>query len=159
MLDWKTASESNTSYFTVEKTKDFRSIVSAGTFPASGNTASIQHYSLEDKTPFTGISYYRLKTTDKDGRYSYSQWIKVNTGTSSSWLIYPNPATDKIYVTGITPSQNIQRQLINVGGVIIKQQVINNQTTEIPVSNLASGSYIIRINDGSNISTFKIIKR
>lgn len=160
LLDWKTASEINTNYFTVEKTNDMSQIVTAGNVPAAGNSVIIQDYSLKDKTPFAGTSFYRLKTIDKDGRFSYSQWRPVIIGTPDKWQVYPNPATDKIYITGnVAPARTIQMQLINANGSIIQQQIINNQTTTILLSHLAEGSYIIRISDGGNISTFKIIKR
>jgi len=158
-LAWKTASEINTNYFTIEKTKDLRQIVSVGTVPAAGNSSLTQHYSLIDKTPFKAASFYRLKTTDKDGKLSYSQWQKVSIATDDKWQIYPNPVTDIIYIQGDLSSYNkAEASLITISGTVIRQLKINDATTFINVAGIAAGTYWLRLNAGGHISTFKIIK-
>lgn len=160
LLNWQTATEINSSLFTVEKTKDMVHIASAGELPAAGNSTVTLHYSYTDKTPFAGTSYYRLKTTDKDGSVSYSPWRAVNITGGAQWQVYPNPVTDVFYIKGTaSPANKVQMQLINTNGSIVRQQTLNNPNTSIPAVGLAAGSYIIRINDNGNISTLKIIKK
>jgi len=160
LVNWETATEINTGLFTVEKTKDLVHIVAAGELPAAGNSTVTLHYSFTDKTPFPGISYYRLKTTDKDGQISYSGWRTVNIITGSQWQVFPNPVTDLFYIkTTAIPANKVEMQLVDTYGRIIRQETITNLTTPIQAGGLAAGSYIIRINDKGNISTFKIIKK
>ena len=94
-LKWQTAAELNNDYFTIEKTKDFVTFEIAGVVKGSGNSTSMKNYLLTDSHPFDGVSYYRLKQTDYNGKFSYSDYRIVNyvSGEDLSFNIYPNPAT------------------------------------------------------------------
>ena len=54
-------------------------------------------HSLNRTNPLNGASYYRLKITDKDGKYVYSKILGVNAATaqSISFTLYPNPNSGK----------------------------------------------------------------
>lgn len=100
-LTWTTATETNNEYFTIEKTKDFENYEIVTTVPGAGNSNSMQNYSAIDYDPCEGISYYRLKQTDFDGKYEYSDHVSVEyVKTIDSYArnpvfnIYPNPAQD-----------------------------------------------------------------
>ena len=58
----------------------------------AGNTSTLLNYSTIDDNPYFGISYYRLKQTDFDGQYSYSQIRSVNIRNEgdSKIEIFPN---------------------------------------------------------------------
>ena len=70
--------------------------------------------------------------------------------------IYPNPATDKIYIK-TKPNEVIKSiRLFDISGTSIKAQITGN---EIDVSMLANGLYIIEItNAQGNIQRFKALK-
>jgi hypothetical protein len=70
--------------------------------------------------------------------------------------IYPNPATDKIYIK-TKPTEVIKSiRLFDIRGTAIKGQITGN---EIDVSMLANGLYIIEItNAQGNIQRFKALK-
>ena len=90
VLSWKTASELNNDYFTIERSWDglrFDSLVSV----AGAGTSNVKkEYSAVDGHPYGGLSYYRLKQTDYDGATSYSNVIAVRR-PESVWSVYPNP--------------------------------------------------------------------
>jgi hypothetical protein len=59
---------------------------------AKGNSSELQCYSTVDREPITGVSYYRLKQTDLDGKFYYSELRQVDiSGRSIS--ISPNPSS------------------------------------------------------------------
>jgi hypothetical protein len=69
-LNWSAISDANASYFSVEKSinaKDFTEIDKVNI----KKSENIEYYSSEDYD-FTQTSYYRLKSIDKNGSYSYS---------------------------------------------------------------------------------------
>jgi PKD repeat protein len=74
--------------------------------------------------------------------------------------VYPNPATDKIYLTidkrHITL---VQWQLLNIHGQLIKsdEQFPSNNISELDVSKLSKGIYLLRIISQGYISTQKLI--
>lgn len=77
-LNWATATEKNNEYFTVERSINGQEFVSVIQIPGKGNSYSTQTYNTSDKAPVKGLSYYRLKQTDTDGSFSYSNIIPIN---------------------------------------------------------------------------------
>ena len=96
MLNWETASELNNAYFTIEKTKDGINFENVTKVLGAGNSAEKLYYAAVDSFPFLGLSYYRLKQTDFDGKYSYSNLVPVNFNSevASNYLLYPNPVNN-----------------------------------------------------------------
>ncbi|MFH0895911.1 MAG: T9SS type A sorting domain-containing protein [Bacteroidota bacterium] len=78
-LKWVTASEINNDFFTVERSSDGESFEIIGIISGSGNSNNVLEYSMHDINPLSGINYYRLKQTDFDGKFSYSNVVSVST--------------------------------------------------------------------------------
>ena len=96
MLNWETASEVDNAYFTIEKTKDGINFEYVTQVAGAGNSAERLYYAAVDSFPYPGLSYYRLKQTDFDGKYSYSNLVPVNftSEVASNYLLYPNPVNN-----------------------------------------------------------------
>lgn len=96
MLTWETATESNNSHFTIEKSIDGRIYVPLGLIDSKGNSQSIQEYHLLDHEPFKTTTFYRLKQTDLDGSFSYLGIVEINTisGAAPKVTVFPNPVMD-----------------------------------------------------------------
>ena len=76
-LDWATSSEINNNFFTVERSIDgehFEKLLDKG---GSGNTTATHYYDSFDTHPLAGRSYYRLKQTDFDGHFTYSEVVTI----------------------------------------------------------------------------------
>lgn len=76
-LAWVTAAEINNLSFTVERSNDGKSFSDILTMPAAGNSTVLNNYSAKDPNPLIGISYYRLRQTDYDGKSSYSDIVPI----------------------------------------------------------------------------------
>ena len=70
--------------------------------------------------------------------------------------IYPNPATDKIYIER-TSNDVMEVGLFDIIGKQISQTKSKNQTTEIDVSSLSKGVYFARIKTEQGMCMKKII--
>jgi len=93
-LNWITATETNNDYFTIEKTKDGVNYQEVARLEGAGNSSITRHYSATDAEPYKGTSYYRLKQTDYNGDYSYSNYVVVNVNARPvSFTVYPNPCS------------------------------------------------------------------
>ena len=68
-LTWSTASEINNDYFTIERSQNGVYFQEFDIVEGAGNSTHKINYSLIDRDPFDGISYYRLKQTDYDGKF------------------------------------------------------------------------------------------
>lgn len=92
LVTWTTASEVNNDYFTIQRSRDGLNFADVTTVSAGKEGNILQKYSYTDTNPFTGKSYYRLKQTDFDGRFEFSQVRKVEWDKPAIILtIYPNP--------------------------------------------------------------------
>ena len=72
LLNWSTASEKNNAFFSVERSANGIDFNVLSTVSGNGNSSSLLKYSFEDNNPLVGKSFYRLKQTDIDGKYTYS---------------------------------------------------------------------------------------
>jgi hypothetical protein len=95
-LQWITLTELNTAYFDVEKRTEYDVFSNIGTVDAAGNSLSMLSYAFIDDGPAYGNNYYRLKMTDQDGSFSYSNIINipVQAMQSADFTIYPNPVSN-----------------------------------------------------------------
>lgn len=76
----------------------------------------------------------------------------------SDFRIYPNPFVDKIHIENIG-LQKYELTVLNSLGQTISQTQINNENTTIDVADLKAGIYFLRIDNGVNPMTMKIIKK
>ena len=77
MLSWRTASETNNDYFTVQRSTDGSTWETITQVSGAGNATIVSQYEAFDNPPHGIIVYYRLKQTDFDGNYSYSSLRSV----------------------------------------------------------------------------------
>ena len=85
LLSWRTASERNNDYFTIEKTLDGDSFNVIGIVKGAGNSVHPRSYDLYDFNIQQVINYYRLKQTDYDGNSTYSNLVSVDNRKGSGF--------------------------------------------------------------------------
>lgn len=86
-LTWATASELNNDFFTVERSIDGLTWEPVLTVNGAGTTNQRTNYRDIDTRPAAGLSYYRLKQTDFDGKWSYSNIQSVFMNNASVELL------------------------------------------------------------------------
>jgi hypothetical protein len=92
-LEWSTATEINNDFFTIERSEDASEFFPVIVINGNGNSTKKINYKTIDPNPMAGISYYRLKQTDFDGKFSYSAIKKVNFLLGEfDFNIFPNPS-------------------------------------------------------------------
>ena len=155
-LLWKTSSELNNDYFTIEKSIDGQEWAEVGIQKGAGNSNVLLSYSMTDYTPFKGISYYRLKQTDFDGSATYSVIRRIQLLEHGVIRIYPNPTKNSIVIEGADVNyENIL--ILNVlGQEVIRKVPKSNQDKNVflDMSLLSNGVYIISV--GAQL--FKVVK-
>ena len=87
-LYWSTASENNNDYFNIEKSSDDEIWVDIDKQKGSGNSSTQLYYSFSDNNVEKIINYYRLKQTDYDGNFKYSDIISIDNRDNDSKEIY-----------------------------------------------------------------------
>lgn len=159
-IQWTTATERNLQYFQVEKSQDGQTFTPFHNQIAIGNSSSPQSYQTFDYQPYSGVSYYRIKAVDFDGKVSYSNIVAVNINITPSLLVFPNPTSDVLHIqwNSIQPEANIT--VFDLHGKLLYQfheKEVSSIT--LPTKSWASGLYILKIQTPSVQATQKIIKQ
>ncbi|MFW6020296.1 MAG: hypothetical protein ACOCPM_06915, partial [Bacteroidales bacterium] len=77
ILRWSTASEINNDFFSLQKSENGKDFHLITTIDGSGNSNEVLQYEAMDYDVEQEITYYRLKQTDYNGQFSYSDTISV----------------------------------------------------------------------------------
>ena len=162
LLKWSTLQEVNTEKFVIERSTDGIHFNQIGNKNAAGNSNGVSNYSLIDDSPFPGVNNYRIKQTDLDGNYSYSEIRSLIFDLSSGLIsISPNPSKGGKVMLKIAGNQgNVKVTLLNTAGQILNIFDVSQERNDILLPTLASGIYYLKIT-GEHISSLKklVIKK
>ncbi len=143
LIKWKTASEVNTDYFTIERSPDGKNWDQIMRRDAEGSPQTGLDYEETDKYPLPDVAYYRLVQTDYDGNYSHSGIVAVNVKGKQVEL-FPNPVSGILSVRG---SHVGKVKIISlIGQDVTSQATLVNESksfVQLDVSSLEKGYYII----------------
>ncbi|TXB65246.1 T9SS type A sorting domain-containing protein [Vicingus serpentipes] len=151
LLEWTTTTEINNDYFTLERAEDGFNFNEIGIINGAGNSSTNQYYQFTDDRITNPINYYRLKQTDFNGEYSYSNTIALSTDLSN--MIYYNNTSKKIEIGDI---ENGTVSIYNIQGQLIKTILANNENIPLDIAN---GMYIVTIQTANQIYSKKIVVR
>jgi hypothetical protein len=164
-VNWTTASEHNSDYYTIKKSRDGIAWNTLNTIPAAGNSTQLIHYSVADASDISGTVYYRLTQVDVDGATKMYDVVSTNCSSEKelALIAYPNPSngqfTVKIenalggkYALAITDMQ----------GKAIEEQSLDLETgttvVKLNPANILPGVYLLQfMQDGKPIQQQKLI--
>jgi chitinase len=143
LLKWQTASETNVAYFDIERSYDgllFEKIAST----KANNTPSVYTHSdaLFNRNN-AKIIYYRLKTNDLDGRFSFSKIISLTTENTegSKIKVFPNPANAVLFIDS---AEGKMVEIINILGQTVAAFSLTNNHAELAINHLQTGVYFVK---------------
>jgi hypothetical protein len=86
-LFWSTATENNTSYFNLQKSRDGETWTTISTINAAGNSTTQIDYNLTDYKVEPIINYYRLQQYDFDGVYEEFNPISIDNTNGTKIIV------------------------------------------------------------------------
>lgn len=93
-LQWSVSTEDNLAGYEVERSADGKQFSSIGRVVAVKQAS----YEFYDRQPISGANYYRLKETDNNGKFSYSNIVKISTAAGKSEIsVSPNPLAGRVF--------------------------------------------------------------
>lgn len=91
--------------------------------------------------------------------YSGTCTLGTDSFSSYSVTVYPNPARDFVTIEGLSSSNIMSYKVVDLNGRIVKsKENINENSTQINISDLQSGVYMMTINSDKGSTIKKIIK-
>lgn len=167
VLNWSTATEINNDYFEIEKSYNGKSYGVIGKLKGAVNSDDTKHYTFSDRELKKGRVFYRLKQIDLDGTYSYSPIVSLSVvGTEFADLdvrVYPNPATNTLYVVHNGPAHDFVSVSIldATGKLILRNDSVpptESGEVQLDMSGMKAGYYIIQTVAGGKSRSFRILK-
>jgi len=159
ILSWSTATERNIHSFVVEASMDGSSFLTVGTVSARNNPGG-SDYRFTYLLPNSGSIYFRLKSLDNDGLFSYSPIVLVSSSCNRLQKIYvfPNPTNGSVTVQGLTIGSRLE--LFDITGKKLKEYKTTGNNEVIDLSAYAEGVYTLRIQDSfQNVNYIKLIRK
>lgn len=163
-LRWSTLSELNNDYFTIERSNGGEKFEEVLKIKGMGTKVTETSYSSKDTAPFKGISYYRLKQTDFDGRFSYSNVVSVSIDGTDLWSVFPNPTDADQFHLQLGKEEIGKPTLIELrnsaGQLVFSFQSIADDEGRLavkPIQPLQPGFYITSVMVGTQTKRLKLV--
>ncbi len=149
LLEWTSATEINNDYYTLERSIDGLNFETLDIVDGAGNSTTALNYSLVDVHPHK-LTYYRLKQTDFDGAFTYSQTIAIAVSGIDIITIYPNPMVDNFqFLISSSDDTNVKLFVTDVlGRTVLEKNIFVVQglnTNTLDVSTLSNGTYMLQV--------------
>lgn len=168
---WETATELNNDYFSIEKSFDGENFWVIDDISGAGTTNEVQNYTHYDNYLENGTTYYRLKQTDYNGEFSYSDIVSVYSEVEffnlTQALVYPtlieNDSKIHVDLTGFDRNAEIQVSIIGIDGKVYFTNSYNYNVS--PQFNIDTDflnqneTYIVNILANGFVENVKVVKR
>jgi hypothetical protein len=152
LLNWQTSQEINNDRFELYRSFDGSNFELAATIAGAGNSFTTKNYSYQDHINMKGSNvYYRLKQIDIDGKFTFSNIVRLSTGfNTESFSIYPNPVVNNFTATFSVPKSGPATIMIrNINGQTMYKKSIDlingNNAVSVNVPQLVPGMYLVSI--------------
>jgi hypothetical protein len=147
LVQWQTTNEISLSKYELEYStngKDYSSVLTI----VSPKNSTTNDYSYLHTTPATGNNYYRLKSINDDGGFTYSTVAVVNIENNNAVIISPDPATDNIVIT-VPDEGGSFVSIYTSGGSLVQTATLYSKVTTTDIRSLPSGTYFVHIRETS----------
>ncbi len=162
-IEWETTREENVSHFEIERSDDAITYRKIGSTKSHGDRRGAQYNFTDTRVP-DGTKYYRLKSLDRDGKFTYSPSRVLRFGNSSDQFakFYPNPTKGLLNISipsGLT-GQPLVINISNSSGAVVDQKKITVSgagATQINLAKLPKGIYLIHLKSRNVNTTQRIV--
>lgn len=97
---------------------------------------------------------------DAVGIINYTPGVGIaQPANNKSVVVYPVPATDKLYID-LADDKNVALQLMDINGKVLQEIMPGSKHNEIDIRSLSEGIYLLRSQDNNGLQCIqKVIKR
>jgi hypothetical protein len=151
-LHWATASESNTQFFTIEKSVNGIEFFPVADINASGNSDELKQYSWTDSESNTQSRFYRLSQTDNNGNTNYYSPLRATVcGNSPARLtILSQPTESALTIQYLTDAED-EKITFTIQDSYGNQRLVKGNNIAmagtnifmIDIASLSGGAYVL----------------
>jgi hypothetical protein len=156
-LDWATANERNNDFFTVERSADGDLFSPVLEVPGAGFSDLPLSYTDLDRSPLQGVSYYRLRQTDRDGASALSSVVSVVMGRNTVRPLSVFATVGQLNALHGFRAGSHYELLDMTGRMIISGSVQSEGLLRITMPVLQSGAYLLRFTDGERAESARFV--
>lgn len=146
LLSWITSTEQNNKGFAVERSSNGTNWYDIGfinTQATNGNSNQELHYTFNDHAPANAQNWYRLRQTDFDGKYDYSEVRGLKMDNARVITLYPNPAKQDLVIKGLSGNETII--IYNALGGVQHRVKAQGPQVVLSLKNMSEGVYLVHI--------------
>ncbi len=160
-IAWTTSLETNNRGFIVERSKDLTNFDLVGEVnEIAANSSALKNYTLTDRKPFAGTSYYRLKQTDLSGRTTIYPAVSVVL-RDNAYGVFPNPvASDGQFALRLDEPETAIVRFYGTDAKLLPLQKTKAQAGSLllnTTSKLSTGVYIITVEERGQIRQHRLL--
>ena len=155
LLQWQTAQEQNSRDYSIQRSADGNAFTDIGAVPAAGNSSVARNYSFTDAAPLNGNNYYRLKETDLDGQFMYSDIKLLTFAAASNHDLVWFKTGDKAVEVDFRQGSNELYSVVDMNGHIIREGQLS--AGRLYLSGIASGIYSVKVLAASGVLQTKVL--
>jgi len=148
-ISWSTSVETNSKEFEVQHSLNGKQWAVLDVVAAQGESLTTKSYSYTHANPSNGNNLYRLRMIDLDATFAFSRIVSENFVTAESAVLYPNPSSNVMKLQSGNEIANIQ--IYDVRGIKVRD--FAPKSTDIDISSLAQGTYIVTFKQTNGITT------
>ncbi len=160
LINWSTAWEENNGFFTVERSVNGTDFTALAKVDGKGNSSTANWYNYTDNGIYPGSFYYRIRQTDLNGTFSFTDVKKISLTQNNRLAIAPNPvAGTDLFIQGLgSDLKGTKAQLFNTNGHLLYSAVVRDARMKLP-ANITAGNYVlILINDKGERNQLRFVK-
>lgn len=165
-LKWTTLNERDNALFEVERSSDGIQFKTIGQVVPAGTSGVPNDYSYTDRLPLPGFNYYRIRQTDFDGKFNFSETVSVTFENKNRQpmvfpsLIHPG---ETCYLRSDGLDGPVTMTIIGASGLLLHQEMLLCQSGTAsfywPESLHVPGVYFVRVEAGALSRNLRMVVR
>ena len=138
-LSWHTQQELNVDHYEIYRSSNGIQFQPIGSKRALGNNSSINDYYFDDLNTFKGNNFYKIKSVDKDGNYSFTQVVKLSFDNRSLVTVHNYGTLLHVTLSSTSKDKYVLRLVNNLGQVIHTYNILHDGINTSYDVNLPAG--------------------
>lgn len=159
-VDWVTSMEKDFDYFLLERAASTLNFTAIAQVEGKGGLDMTASYSFLDISPNSGKNYYRLKSVDLDGTFTYSDVILAEWSSGNNVSIYPNPIQNRSFSIDLSDAVTSPETLgvYESRGYLVFETALTSMrsTVDLP-ENIKSGVYVVKVTSSGGQHVSRIV--